>query len=84
MEISIIKINCKKRKSHIPIEEVKSRIRIESLRKMEADIYIKTVSKVRTKHEIIVDTELFRKEIIESGRWSDLKEKISDLFVVRN
>lgn len=83
-EFSVIKIIGKKGKLPIPLEEVKSRIRIEILRKMEADIYIKTVSKVRTKHEIIVDTELFRKEIIESGRWSDLKEKISDLFVVRN
>lgn len=81
-DFSIIEIIGKKGKLPIPLENVKNRIRGELLKQMEEEIYIKTVNVVRSKHKIVVDTELFRKAIIESGRWSDLNNKISNLFVV--
>ena len=83
-EFSIIKIIGKRRKSKLPYRDVKSQIRGEILKEMEAGIYIKTINRVRSKHKISINSELFRKEIIENGRWSDLKDKISNLFVVKN
>lgn len=82
-EFSIIKIIGKRRKSQLPYNEVKIRIRGEILKKKEAEIYLNAVARVRLKNKIIINTEVFKKEIIESGRWSGLKDKISNLFVVR-
>ena len=83
-EFSIIEVIGKRGRVPIPLEEVKSRIRGEMLKQMEAEIYIKVVKRVRSKHKITINTELFRKEIVESERWSNLKNKISNLFIVRN
>ena len=83
-EFAIIKVIGKRKKRQLLYEEVKSRVRREILRESEAEIYTKVVSRVRSKHKISKNMELFRKEIIESGRWSNLKNKISNLFIVRN
>ena len=83
-EFAIIKVIGKRKKRQLLYEEVKSRVRREILRETEAEIYTKVVSRVRSKHKISKNMELFRKEIIESGRWSNLKNKISNLFIVRN
>ena len=83
-EFSIIEVIGKRGRVPIPLKEVKSRIRGEMLKQMEAEIYIKVVKRVRSKHKITINTELFRKEIVESERWSNLKSKISNLFIVRN